>query len=254
VKVRSVRSKLFSISSIQSVVKKAIVEKLSYCHKIKALPETGPEYPIHVYLKDDAVTIAVDTTGKEGLHKRSYRRKTAEALLRETIAAGLVILSRWRYEEALIDPFCGSGTVCIEVGMMARNIALGLKRHFCSENWRMISKDKWKREKDLAKSSMKSEGYKIIGSDIDEKIIEIAKINAKSTGVDIKLMRSSFDKLKAIKSTDVIITNPLYGVRLKKFRKIHRDPRILRENFPSWKYHIISSFENFERMFWEKSQ
>jgi len=253
VKARSVRSKLFSISSIQSVVKKAIAEKLSYRHKIRTLPETGPEYPIHVYLKDDVVTIAVDTTGKEGLHKRGYRKKTVEAPLRETIAAGLVILSHWRHEEALVDPFCGSGTICIEAGMMACNIAPGLKRHFCSEDWGIISRDKWKREKDLARSGVKNERYKIIGSDIDEKVIEIAKINAKSAGVDIRFVKSSFDEMKAIEPSGVIITNPPYGARLKEFRKIHRDLRILRKNFPGWKYHIISPFENFERMFGKRA-
>jgi len=253
VKVRSVRSKLFSISSIQSVVKKAIVEKLSYRHRIRTLPETGPEYPIHVYLKDDVVTIAVDTTGKNGLHKRGYRKKAVEAPLRETIAASLVILSHWRYEETLIDPFCGSGTICIEAGMMACNIAPGLKRHFCSENWGIISKDKWKSEKDLARSSVRNEGYEIIGSDIDEKALEIAKINAKSAGADIKFMRSSFDELKATEPTGVIITNPPYGARLKESRKIHKDLRILRKNFPGWKYHIISPFGNFERMFGKRA-
>lgn len=250
VKVRSVRSKLFSVSSIQSIVKKAIVEKLSQCYKVKTLPEISPEYPIHVYLKDDIVTIAVDTTGRDGLHKRGYRKRTVKAPLRETIAASLIILARWKNEETLVDPFCGSGTICIEAGMIACNIAPGLRRHFCSENWGIISKNRWKMEKDLAKFCVEKDNeYKIIGSDIDEHALEAAKINAKTAGVRIKFVKSSFEKLKINESIGVIITNPPYGTRLQESIEIHKSLKILKGNFPGWKYNIVSPFKNFEIMF-----
>jgi len=258
VKVRTAKSVLFAKSAIQSIVKKAIVNRLSKIYGITIFPENGSEYPVYVYLRKNVVTVSLDTTGRDGLHKRGYRKMYVEAPLRETIAAALLILSGWNREKNLVDPFCGSGTICIEAGMMAGGIAPGMNRNFVSMNWGIIPKKIWKEEFEKARSHREnSNEYEIIGGDVDEEAIKVAELNLRNLGVNlrIKFVNASFEKLRAFDESGIIVTNPPYGMRISgTIREIHRRLKVLRHNFPGWRYNIISPFIKFERMFGMKAK
>ena len=233
VKVKSVRSKLFSERTIQRVVKRAVASRLERFHGTTF--EKGALYPIHVYLRNDELIIGIDTTGFEGLHKRGYRLKYSKAPLRETIAASMLVLSRYDGSSPLLDPFCGSGTIAIEAGLIAKNIAPGLIRNFVSESWKIVRG--WKRIRKEAIGSIVESKSLIVCSDVDEKILKVAEENAKRASVDIDFIVSDFRDLKLDLGFGKIVTNPPYGKRLN-FNL--RDLKVLFDRFNGWEIHVLS--------------
>jgi putative N6-adenine-specific DNA methylase len=211
----SVKSQLFSISDCQAIIKKAVVERLKSVYHESWFPEDGPLYPIRFSILKDKVTLSIDTSGA-GLHKRGYRPKAGEAPLKETLAAAMIRLSRWREDRALIDPCCGSGTIPIEAALMAMNRAPGLNREFTAEAWPVMGKGIWDRTREEAHDLIRDVKCYIYGSDIDESVLSLARIQAREAGVEGRVF---FQKLPAEEvrsrfSYGHLITNPPYGKRL----------------------------------------
>ena len=254
--VSSVKSKLFSKSDCQRIVKKAIVERLRKAYRTDELPETEGKYAIKLQIEKDNVTILVDSSG-DALHKRGYRVKHMEAPIKETLAAGMVMLTGWRGDRFdLIDPMCGTGTIAIEAAMIAKNIAPGVNRKFVSETWSVFDSELWLKVRDDAFSNENEEiEVKIFGSDRDEKAIEIAKENALSAGVDecIEFEVMNFSNLPVSDKRSVIITNPPYGERLMQDLEVealyYELGKILRNSQKESSWHIITSYETFEKAF-----
>ncbi|MEE8816073.1 MAG: class I SAM-dependent RNA methyltransferase [Lachnospiraceae bacterium] len=217
-KAASVKSKLFSPSDIQSVMKKAMVDRMHVAYGISNFPETGSSYPIRVFLKKDIVTVGIDTTG-ESLHKRGYRKASVKAPIAENLAAGLIMLTPWQAGRILVDPFCGSGTFPIEAAMIAANIAPGLKRSFTSMDWtNLIPVRLWNDVREEAQDTIDlSVQTDLQGYDIDPKAISAARENAKAAGVDslIHFQVRPVSALSHPKKYGFIITNPPYGQRLE---------------------------------------
>ncbi|SHJ77431.1 THUMP domain-containing class I SAM-dependent RNA methyltransferase [Tepidibacter formicigenes] len=258
-KASSIKSKLYSIPDIQSIVKKAVVESLKEEYNVSWFSEDSNEkYPIHVFINKDKVTISIDTSGN-ALHKRGYREVASKAPIRETLAAALVYLTPWKVGRPLIDPFCGSGTLLIEAAMIGLNMAPGLNREFISENWSMLSKKLWWDARKQAFNLMKNDtDFKIYGYDIDEKVIEIAKENAKLADVDeyIHFKRQDARNLKSEDTYGFIITNPPYGERLEdkeKVRKLYEDMATTFKKLDTWSFYIITSYDKFEEAFGKKA-
>lgn len=184
-KASSIKSKLFSPSDIQSIVKKAMVERMKQEYDMDWFPEDGASYPVRVFLMKDEVTVTIDTTG-ESLHKRGYRTMTSKAPLKETLAAALILLTPWKADRILVDPFCGSGTFPIEAAMIAANIAPGIKRHFLAETWdNLIPKELWQDCFMEAEEMVNTDiTVDIQGYDIDGDVIKAARENAKRAGVE----------------------------------------------------------------------
>lgn len=258
--VSSVKSKLFSKSDIQKIVKKSIVERLKKAYSTEYLSETGAAYKIKIQAHNDIFLVMVDTSG-EALHKRGYRNLINEAPLKETMAAGLVKIARWKGGELpLMDPMCGTGTIAIEAAMIARNIAPGVNRNFVSENWSIIPENLWI---DLRDEAFSMEDYekevKIYASDIDAETIEVAKDNAKKAGVDtdIQFKCQNFLEMESSEKKGAIITNPPYGDRLLDEKAVERLYGLMGDiftmRFPKWSYYIITSFEKFEHAFGKKA-
>ncbi|MCR1898975.1 class I SAM-dependent RNA methyltransferase [Irregularibacter muris] len=257
-KAKSVKSKLFSLSDCQSIVKKAVVEKLKEKHKIQWFEESGAEYPIQVAILKDVVTLLIDTSG-EGLHKRGYRAHGNEAPIKETLAAALILLSRWKPSRELADPLCGSGTILIEAAMIGRNIAPGLQRHFVSESWNRVPKELWKQAKVEAMKAIDVDSdFRLLGSDIDPKALRQARQNAEMAGVDdcVYFQKLSVEEFKSRKKYGVIITNPPYGERLGEKKEVEDLYRMMGKAFrdlDSWSYFIITAHQDFEKLFGKKS-
>ena len=251
-KAASIKSKLFSPSDIQSIMKKAIVERLKQVYKISWFEEGGASYPLRVFLMKDEVTIGLDTTG-ESLHKRGYRKLTAKAPIAENLAAALIMLTPWRGERILVDPFCGSGTFPIEAAMMAANMAPGMNREFLAQNWKnMISKREWydcvDEAADLVDLQVKTD---IQGYDMDPHMVSIARENAKLAGVDhlIHFQTREVKELSHPKKYGFIITNPPYGERLEEKENLGSLYKTIGERFKqldSWSLYMITSYENAE--------
>ena len=212
----SVKSKLYSLSDCQKIIKKAVVERLKKTYPLEIFPETGALYSIRFTILKDVVTLSIDTSGA-GLHKRGYRQANVQAPIKETLAAAMVELSFWNPDRILVDPFCGSGTILIEAAMIGKNIAPGLSRRFVSENWERIPKELWKQARAEAFRAIRDDvELKIYGSDIDPKAVSAARVNASKAGLsdDIVIRRRSFEELKMPGEYPVIITNPPYGERI----------------------------------------
>ena len=227
---RSIKSQLSSIPACQRAVKRAIVESLQGAYATLELPETGPLYKVEVALLKDQATLTIDTTGPS-LHKRGYRAKASRAPLKETLAAAMVQLSFWRRERPLIDPFCGSGTIPIEAAMLGRNIAPGLQREFAAEAWPQIAAATWTEAREEARDLMQPPfEERIIGTDIDGRILRTARENAELAGVDdlIHFQEKAFDQLSSKRKYGCVITNPPYGLRLGD----HRGLEPLYESMP----------------------
>ena len=255
VKVRSNKSNLFSLSDIQAISKKAIVSSLSKKYGTIIFEEKYPIYPIHIYIKKNVVTVGIDTTGKEGLHKRGYRKYVSTAPLRETIAAGIIISSNWDFNKSLIDPFCGSGTIPIEASMLAMNIAPGIGRRFACNNWPFFNKYQWNFELEKAKESIKNIDLSIIGSDISPEMIKIAKLNAKSLNLHGKIIFEIKDFFEYIQipTESWIVTNLPYGQRLKiRKNKIIRHFKEIFENNKDISLHFLSDSEKVPKIFGRK--
>ena len=247
----SVKSKLHSVPSCQSIVKKAVVERLKEYYCIDLFPETGAEYTIKVTLLKDIAVLTVDTSGR-GLHKRGYRVSDVAAPLKETLAAGLVQLSFWREGRLLVDPCCGSGTIAIEAAMIGRNLAPGLGREFASEGWELIPDQLWKEERKAAYGAVKYDAdVRIVASDIDNRAVSAARSNAVEAGVDdvISFSRMDMKNLTAAEENGIIITNPPYGERIGSRRQIDeiyaKYRSFLTEN-PDWSLFLLTADKEAE--------
>lgn len=252
-KAASVKSKLFSPSDIQSVMKKAMVERLKREYKTEWFKEDGEIFPVRVFLMKDEVTVGLDSTG-ESLHKRGYRKLTAKAPIAENLAASLIMLTPWNKERILVDPFCGSGTFPIEAAMMAAGMAPGMNRSFTAENWpHIVAKKNWYDTLDEANELVDlNVDTDIQGYDIDDHMVSIARENAKLAGVDklIHFQRRSVEELSHPKKYGFLITNPPYGERLQEKQEMPALYRVIGERFrslDSWSMYLITAYENAER-------
>lgn len=259
-KANTVKSALFSPSDIQRIVKKAIVEKMKLTYHVSVFEETGADYPIRVFINKDEVTIGLDTTGTS-LHKRGYRKMTAQAPISETLAAALIMLTPWKPGRILVDPMCGSGTFPIEAAMIAANIAPGMNRGFTAQRWRnMIPERLWKDTVEEAREMVDTDAETDIqGYDIDGEIIKAAKQNALDAGVGhmIHFQKRELSALSHPKKYGFLITNPPYGERLEEREKL---PALYRElgekirGLDSWSAYIITSYDRAEQAMGLKAQ
>lgn len=254
VKGKAIKSTLGSYSACQSIVKKAVVEKLKEKYNVEWFAETGPEFTIQVAMLKDVATLTIDTSGI-ALHKRGYREKTIEAPLKETLAAALVLLSFWNKDRILIDPMCGSGTILIEAAMIAKNIAPGLNREFASEGWPIIPKNAWNKARYLAKNDINTNcKLEIFGYDIDECCVKSSKINAKNAGVydDIVFEQKDIKDLWIDKQYGIVISNPPYGKRVAEFNEINQINISIHKTFKNktgWSVYILTADELFPNYF-----
>ena len=258
-KASSIKSKLFSPSDIQSIMKKAMVERMRKAYGIDWFPENGASFPLRVFLHKDTVTVALDTTG-ESLHKRGYRTLTSKAPITETLAAALIMLTPWKSDRILVDPFCGSGTFPIEAAMIAANMAPGMNREFLSEDWKhLIPRKCWydamDEANDLVDLSVQTD---IQGYDIDGDIVRAARANAKTAGVDelIHFQQRSVSDLSHPKKYGFLITNPPYGERIEDKKNLPELYKTIGERFAeldSWSAYIITAYEDTERYFGRKA-
>ena len=258
-KAASVRSRLFSPSEIQSIMKKAMVERLKETYEVKWFPETGNSYPLRVFIHKDEVTVGLDTTG-DSLHKRGYRKLTAKAPIAENLAAALILLTPWNGGRILADPFCGSGTIPIEAALMAANAAPGMNRSFTAEDWpHIVAKKNWyeaiDEANDLADFTVKTD---IQGYDIDDEMVKIARENARLAGVDhmIHFQRRPVAEFSHSGKYGFIITNPPYGERLEEKEKLSGLYREIGERFKeldTWSMYLITSYEDAQKAIGRKA-
>ena len=258
-KAASVKSKLFSPSDIQSIMKKAMVERLKSRYRIEWFPEDGASYPLRVFLMKDMVTIGLDSSGVS-LHKRGYRQLSGTAPITETLAAALLMLTPWNKDRILVDPFCGSGTFPIEAAMIAANIAPGMNRSFTAEQWNNIAPRKlWyeavNEANDLLQDDVKVD---IQGYDVDSEVIRSARKNAEDAGVDgmIHFQQREVKNLRHPKKYGFIITNPPYGERMEDkeaLPQLYHEFGQSFEQLDSWSAYMITSYEDAERYFGRKA-
>lgn len=254
---KSVKSTLHSVPDCQSIVKKAIVTSMSDFYGVKQFKEDGPVYRIEVAILKDKVTLTIDTSGS-GLHKRGYRENSGAAPLKETLAAAMVYLSRWREDYELIDPFCGSGTLLIEAAMIMQNIAPGINREFACETWPTMPDYIFKQVREGAKRAVKNKDIKLIGYDIDTWVLRTAENNAIKAGVKdyIEFHKRDFREFSHRKKYGFILTNPPYGERLsdkKEVEMLYKKFGEFKKAYPSWEFNILTSYEGFEKPFGIKS-
>jgi putative N6-adenine-specific DNA methylase len=258
-KASSIKSKLFSPSDIQSIMKKAMVDRMKKSFKLEWFEEDGSSYPVRVFLYKDQVTVGIDTTG-ESLHRRGYRTLTSKAPITETLAAALIMLTPWNKDRILVDPFCGSGTFLIEAAMMAANIAPGMNRSFLSQEWdNLISKKMWYDILDEANEMVdKDVKVDIQGYDSDPEIIKAAKLNAAAAGVEhmIHFQERPVSALSHPKKYGFVITNPPYGERLEEKEDMPELYRQIGERYKAldaWSLYMITAFEDAERYIGRKA-
>lgn len=258
-KAASVKSKLFSPSDIQSIMKKAMVKRLAEHYHMEWFQEEGAPYPVRVFLMKDMVTIGLDTSGMS-LHKRGYRETAGAAPITETLAAALIMLTPWNKDRILVDPFCGSGTFPIEAAMMAANIAPGMNRSFTAEQWtNLIPKKEWYDTVNEAGDLIERDvDVDIQGYDIDGAVIKIARQNAQEAQVDhmIHFQEREVGRLRHPKKYGFLITNPPYGERLeekKDLPQIYSDLGKSFKELDSWSAYMITSYEEAERYFGKKA-
>lgn len=258
-KASSIKSKLFSSSDIQSIVKKAVVERLKREYEVEWFPEDGAAYPIRVFLLKDEVMVTLDTSG-ESLHKRGYRTMTSKAPLAETLAAALLMLTPWKADRIFVDPFCGSGTFPIEAAMMAANIAPGMHREFIAEQWtNLIDRKLWYETVEEAEEMVDtSVSVDIQGYDIDGEVVKAARENAKRAGVAdmIHFQERPVSELRHPKKYGFIVTNPPYGERLedkKDLPELYTQIGEAYRNLDSWSMYMITSYEDTEKYIGRKA-
>ncbi len=258
-KATSVKSKLFSTSDIQSIMKKAIVERLKRKYHISWFPETGNEYPVRVSVIKDVFLLGIDTSG-ESLHKRGYRKLVGKAPISETLAAALISLTPWNESRILVDPFCGSGTIPIEAAMIGRNIAPGATRAFRAETYKeRLSENLWKAAREEAQDGVRRDVTMAIqGYDIDREAIAIARQNAAAAGVadDIHMQVRAVKELRHPKKYGFVITNPPYGERLedrKDLPELYRQIGEAYRGLDSWSMFLITSYEDAEKYLGRKA-
>ena len=258
-KANSVKSKLFSPSDIQAVMKKAIVERLKQRYHMEWFPETGAAYPIRVSILKDRVTVGLDTSG-DSLHKRGYRKLVSAAPITETLAAALILLTPWKRDRILVDPFCGSGTFPIEAAMMAADIAPGMDRTFTAQAWtELIPQTAWEQALAEAKDRVRKDVQtQIQGYDIDGEIVKAARDNARRAGVDhlIHFQQRPVERFSHHNQYGFIITNPPYGERIEDkaalpalYTTIGERLRLLE----TWSAYIITAYEDAEKYIGRKA-
>ena len=258
-KASSIKSKLFSPSDIQSIMKKAMVERLKNRYGVTWFPENGASYPLRVFLYKDMVTVGIDTSG-ESLHKRGYRTLTSKAPITETLAAALILLTPWNRDRILVDPFCGSGTFPIEAAMMAAKMAPGMNRSFLAEGWRNVIKRKcWYEAMDEAGDLVEEDvQVDIQGYDVDGDIVKAARSNAQSAGVDhmIHFQQRPVSALSHPKKYGFIISNPPYGERIEEKENLPALYREIGERFAAldaWSMYLITSYEDAQKYIGRKA-
>lgn len=250
---KSIKSKLYSVPDCQSIVKKAVVEAMKKKYKTDWFSESGTRYRIEVGILKDIVTLTLDTSGT-GLHKRGYRELAGGAPIKETLAAALVLLSKWEPSRLLADPMCGSGTIAIEAALIGKNIAPGLNRSFISEQWDIIPKNIWEESRKFARNAVNNKEFRILASDIDGRVMRIAMENAQKAGVEnyIAFQKMPMQQFSSKKRYGFIITNPPYGERLgelKEVEKLYKDMGEVFENLNDWSYFVISAHPDFQKHF-----
>ena len=251
---KSIDSKLASVPDCQAIVKKAVVEKLRQKYRRDWFDESGPLYRIEVGLLKDMATLTIDTSGA-GLHKRGYRKLVSSAPLKETLAASMIMISRWNHERVLIDPLCGSGTIPIEAALIGKNIAPGLKRSFTAEKWGNIPAALWKQAREEALDSVRSDReLRIQGSDIDDEVMSLARYHAREAGVEkeIHFQRMPVSDISSRYKYGFIICNPPYGERIgetKEVEKLYRQMGTVFKGLDSWSYYVLTSHPQFEALF-----
>ncbi len=252
-KAASVKSRVFSPSDIQSVMKKAMVEKLKEIYHVSWFPEDGESFPVRVFIMKDEVTVGLDSTG-ESLHKRGYRKLTAKAPIAENLAAALILLTPWNKDRILVDPFCGSGTIPIEAAMMAAGIAPGMNRRFTAENWNhIVGRRNWYDAVDEAGEMIDlSIDTDIQGYDIDENMVAIARENTRLAGVDklIHFQKRGVEQLSHPKKYGFLITNPPYGERISEKAMLPALYQTIGKRFEaldSWSMYLITAYEQAEK-------
>lgn len=258
-KASTKNSALFSASDIQSIVKKAIVEKLKTIYHVEWFSETGAEYPLRVFINKDVVSIGLDTSG-ESLHKRGYRKLTGKAPISETLAAALILLTPWKADRILVDPFCGSGTFPIEAALIGAGIAPGMHRSFLAQSWtNRIPSTCWKEGMEEAESRIRRDiKMNIQGYDIDNSAIRCALGNARAAGVEpyIHFQQRSVAELSHPKKYGFIITNPPYGERMEEKEELPGLYRMIGQSFDrldTWSKYIITSYEEAEKYLGRKA-
>ena len=258
-KASSIKSTLFSSKDIQSIVKKAMVKKLSAHYKVDWFEESGASYPIRIFIKKDMVSVCLDSS-LEALHRRGYRIHTSRAPLSETLAASLILLSVWNKERPFIDPFCGSGTLAIEAAMIGSNMAPGLNRSFAAEGWtNLIPVKTWLEAVGEANEEYDPQAkLNIQAFDIDDQVLKVARENAINAGVDqfIHFQKRDVALLSHPKPYGVVVTNPPYGERLadkEQVVKLYRDLGQRFNELDSWSCYVITSYEGFEGAFGTKA-
>lgn len=254
----SINSKLFSIPDCQSIIKKAVVERLKIKYKISIFAETGPEYKIRFSIMKDKVTMMIDTSG-DGLHKRGYRRNSNDAPIKETLAASMCDLARIYPDTKLFDPFCGSGTILIEAALMAKNIAPGLRRFFAAERFAFLDDKIWRDERTRAQDLIRpTVDFEAQGFDIDKNAVELTLENAKKAGVE-KYVKATLGDVRDFTPPNercLIITNPPYGERLLDVKAAEELYTVMGERFiqgDGQKYYVISPHDMFEDFYGKKA-
>lgn len=258
-KASSIKSRLFSPSDIQSIVKKAVVERLKAHYFTEWFAEDGADYPIRVFLMKDEAVVTIDTSGAS-LHKRGYRTMAGTAPLSETLASALIMLTPWHADRILVDPFCGSGTFPIEAAMMAAGIAPGMRRKFLSQGWdNLISEKVWSDCREEAQELVKQKPETVIqGYDIDERVIALARENARRAGVEelIHFQQRAVSQMNHSKKYGFLITNPPYGERLEDRESLPALYRQLGEAYgrlDDWSMYVITGYEDAERYIGRKA-
>jgi putative N6-adenine-specific DNA methylase len=256
---KSIKSMLASVPDCQAIVKKAVVEKLKQKYKINWFEETGAKYRIEVGLLKDRATLTIDTSG-EGLHKRGYRKLVGRAPLKETMASAMILLSYWRHDRVLWDPFCGTGTIPIEAAFIGLNMAPGIKRSFVSEDWKNIPREFWQESRAEAKDKMVLDRtLRIQGTDIDGEAISLARYHAKVAGVEqyIHFQERALKDLSSRFKHGIIITNPPYGERLEDENtvlQLYEEMGQIFKTLEDWSYYVITSQMDFEKFFGKKAE
>ena len=258
VKGHCLNSALHAVPACQSIVKKAVAARLGARYGLNTLPETGALYQIQFSIMKDTAMLMLDTSGA-GLHKRGYRAQGVAAPLRETLAAAMVLLSRYRGRDPLCDPFCGSGTIPIEAALIAKNRAPGLNRSFSAQKWACVERELWLRAADEAMDKEFHGDYDIWGGDIDPKAVAIARDNAVKADVEDVVRFEVADATKFHRDAPVgrVVTNPPYGERIMEKREaeeLYRSFGKAWAKFPeTWKLYLLSSHTEFERTFGKKA-
>lgn len=249
---RSQKSQLTSVPACQSIVKKAVVSAMQRRYRNQTLPETGAHYRIEISLLKDKATLTLDTTGPS-LHKRGYREEAGDAPLKETMAAALVMLSRWDPSRVLADPCCGSGTILIEAATLACRMAPGRKRKFSAEGWEWIPREIWSTARIQARQQVQPQEFRLLGSDIDGRVLAKARENAANAGVEelISFQVLPADQFRSRKRYGCLITNPPYGERLGELETaetLYRELGVVYHELPDWSAYILSPHRELEKL------